>query len=197
MASVTPVLLVPGWSDRAKRLAFLKREFANAGWPEPAIGVVDFADRYGSNIAHAVEIETAVKQLMARSGADKVDVVAHSMGGLALRYFLHFRGGAPLVRRAVFMGTPHRGTWAAYLGWGDGAREMRPGHSFLAALRAHPSLPPGVDALCIHTPMETRVLPRSSAVLPDVRNARVWCASHPRLLRSKKVFQAIRQFLTE
>ena len=197
MARVTPVLLVPGWSDRAKRLAWLQRAFIAAGWPESALGIVDFNDRYGSNIAHAAEIEIAIDELLTRSGTERVDVVAHSMGGLALRYFLHYRGGAPRVRRVVFMGTPHRGTWAAYLGWGDGAREMRPGHSFLASLSEYPALPEGVEALCIHTPMETRVLPQSSAVLPDVRNARVWCASHPRLLRSKKVFLAIRQFLDE
>ena len=195
--SGTPVLLVPGWSDRAKRLNWLKHQFIAAGWPEGAVGVVDFEDRYGSNIAHAREIERALHELMKRNGVERVDVVAHSMGGLALRYYLHEYDAARHVRRVVFTGTPHRGTWVAYLGWGDGAREMRPGHSFLAGLSAHPALPSGVEALCIHTPMETRVLPQRSALLPDVRNARVWCASHPRLLRSKKVFAAIRAFLTE
>ena len=192
--SRTPVLLVPGWSDRAKRLAWLKQSFITAGWPEHFVGVVDFEDRFGSNIAHAREIESAIDALLKNTGADRVDVVAHSMGGLALRYYLHQHGGASHVRRVVFTGTPHRGTWVAWLGWGDGAREMRPGHSFLTAL---PPLAPGINALCIHTPLETRVLPQSSALLPDVRHARVWCASHPRLLRSKRVFAAIRDFLNE
>ena len=192
-----PVLLIPGWSDRARRLAWLRAEFVRAGWPENQVVALDFRDRFGSNLEHAREIEAAIGRLLDESGVDQVDVVAHSMGGLALRYYLHFHDGARSVRRVIFTATPHRGTWVAYLGWGDGAREMRPGHALLAALAAVPAVPEGVSAMCIHTPLETRVLPWSSALLPDVRAARVWCSSHPRLLRSRRVFAAIRAFLEE
>jgi triacylglycerol lipase len=195
--AVLPLLFVPGWSDRAKRLDWLRQEFVRAGYAASHVCVLDFRDRFGSNIEHAFEIARAIEELRASTGTDRVDVVAHSMGGLALRYYLHFHGGAGIVRRVVFMGTPHRGTWLAYLGWGKGAREMRPGHPLLQSLGRLPSVPAGVSALCIHTPMETRVLPRSSALLADARNTRVWSASHPSLLRSRKVFAAIRAFLQE
>lgn len=197
MSDLVPVLLVPGWKDRARRLHWLRDEFVRAGWPRSGVGLVDFRDRFGSNIEHAEEIAAAVEALRKHTSAERVDVVAHSMGGLALRYYLHFHAGGSKIRRVVFTGTPHRGTWVAYLGWGKGAREMRPGHQLLAELRRLPSVPTGVSALCIHTPMETRVLPQNSALLPDTRHQRVWCPSHPRLLRSKKVFAAIRQFLQE
>jgi triacylglycerol lipase len=191
------VLLVPGWSDRARRLNWLQREFIRGGWPSTHVDVVDFRDRFGSNIDHAAEIASAIEELRRKTGAERVDVVAHSMGGLALRYYLHFHAGSTKVRRVVFTGTPHRGTWMAYLGWGKGAREMRPGNPLLATLGGLPPVPPGIGALCIHTPLETRILPRSSALLSDSRHQRVWCASHPRLLRSRKVFAAIRDFLLE
>jgi hypothetical protein len=119
------------------------------------------------------------------------------MGGLAVRHFLHFGDGASHIRRVVFTGTPHAGTWVAYLAWGGGAADMRPGSPFLQALRQLPAVPPGVAALCIHTPTETRVLPRRSALLPGVRCERIWTLSHPRLLRSRRVFSAIRAFLAE
>jgi pimeloyl-ACP methyl ester carboxylesterase len=191
------VLLIPGWGDRAKRLSWLQREFIRAGWQSGDVGVVDFKDRFGSNIDHAAEIAAAIDELRGNTDAVRVDVVAHSMGGLALRYYLHFHSGNSKVRRVVFTGTPHRGTWIAYLGWGKGAREMRPGTPLLATLSELPPVPVGVSALCIHTPLETRVLPQSSALLPDARHQRVWCSSHPRLLRSRKVFAAIRDFLLE
>jgi triacylglycerol lipase len=197
VSSHIPVLLVPGWSDRAKRLSWLQREFIHAGWQPGHVGVVDFRDRFGSNIDHAAEIAAAIDELRKDTDAARVDVVAHSMGGLALRYYLHFHAGNSKVRRVVFTGTPHRGTWIAYLGWGKGAREMRPGTPLLATLSGLPAVPVGISALCIHTPLETRVLPQSSALLPDARHQRVWCSSHPRLLRSRKVFAAIRDFLLE
>ncbi|HEY0673988.1 MAG TPA: alpha/beta fold hydrolase [Longimicrobiales bacterium] len=192
-----PVLLVPGWSDRGARLEWLRRQFLRSGWSELRVRALDFRDRFGSNEEHSAEIEQAVSALRAQSGSAAVDIVAHSMGGLAVRHYLHVHGGARVVRRVVFTGTPHQGTWAAYLAWGGGARDMRPGSPFLAKLRTLPPVPAGVGALCIHTPLDTRILPQRSAQLPDVRCQRVWCASHPRLLRSRKVFAAIRAFLEE
>lgn len=158
---------------------------------------IDFRDRFGGNTEHAAEIAAALRQLLNDTGAQSADVVAHSMGGLALRYFLLFGDGAPHVRRVVFTGTPHAGTWAAYLGWGKGAADMRPGSPFLRTLGNGPAVPRGVDALCIHTPTETRVLPRRNALLPGVRCQRVWTVSHARMLRSRRVFAAIRAFLAE
>jgi hypothetical protein len=85
----------------------------------------------------------------------------------------------------------------AYLAWGGGAADMRPGSPFLQSLQRLPAVPSGVTALCIHTPTETRVLPRRSALLAGVRCERVWSLSHPRMLRSRRVFSAIRAFLAE
>lgn len=191
------MLLVPGWSDRARRLRWLRHDLLRAGWPSSHVAAVDFRDRFGDNVAHAAEIAAAAQALLEVTGAPRIDIVAHSMGGLATRHFLHFGDGARHVRRVIFTGTPHRGTWAAYLGWGGGAHDMRPGSVFLRALARLPAVPSGVAALCIHTPMDTRILPQRSARLDDVRCVRVWCASHPRLLRSRKVFAAVRAFLLE
>jgi triacylglycerol lipase len=197
VAQRVPVLLVPGWSDRAQRLSWLREQFIAAGWRPSDVAIVDFRDRFGSNIEHALEISLSVDELRRNSGADRVDVVAHSMGGLALRYYLHYHEGGAKVRRVVFTATPHRGTWVAYLGFGKGAREMRPGHPFLMELERLAAVPAGVVSLCIHTPLETRILPQSSVLLRDSRHQRIWCLSHPRLLRSKSVFAAIREFLSE
>lgn len=172
-------------------------DLLNGGWPATHVDLVDFRDRFGANAGHADEIAMAVDRLRDRTGVERIDVVAHSMGGLALRHYLHFHDSGLRVRRAVFTGTPHFGTWAAYLAWGGGARDMRPNSEFLKALNRLPALPEGVEALCIHTPTETRVLPQRSARLPDVRCRQVWCASHARMLRSRRVLSAIRAFLQE
>lgn len=192
-----PVVLVPGWGDEGTDLEPLRDRLLDAGWPESRILLVAFDDPYGSSASHAPEIGRAVASLLGLTGAPEVDIVAHSMGGLAVRAFLESGEtfGDRDVRRAVFLGTPHRGTVAAMLAWGDGGREMIPGSSFLERLNAPPPLPEGVEALAIRTPVDLRVIPGSSAMLPDARNVEVCCPTHQGLLDDPAVFREVRLFL--
>ncbi len=54
----------------------------------------------------AGELQAHVETVCRASGAAQVDVVAHSLGGLAARYFMQ-TGGTHLVRRLVTLGTPY------------------------------------------------------------------------------------------
>jgi triacylglycerol esterase/lipase EstA (alpha/beta hydrolase family) len=45
------------------------------------------------------------------------------MGGLALRQYLTTTP-RPRVQTAIFVGSPHYGTWMAYLAWGAAGAEM-------------------------------------------------------------------------
>lgn len=184
------VLLVPGWSDRKTVLRPLERHLLRAGWPRSHVRSVGFRDRFGGNIEHAHEIADAVETLCAETRSEQVAVVAHSMGGLALRWYLTRLDGAARVARAVFVGTPHQGTWLAWLALGAGAREMRPGSIFLRELNAFP-VPETVRTTCIRTPLDTRVFPPASALLEGAATHVVRSPTHPGLLRSPKVFRAV------
>lgn len=190
---VPPTLLVPGWSDGARALLRARDFLLAAGWPPSHVACVDFRDRYGSNVEHAEEIAAAIEALARGAGEPAVAVVAHSMGGLALRRYLAVAARPP-VRTAVFVGTPHRGTWAAWFAWGRGGTEMRPGSAFLRELNARP-LPPTVRAVCIATPIDTRVLPGSSALLDGVEHHRARLPTHPRMLRHVPTLRLIRDLL--
>ena len=150
-----PVLVVPGWSDTARQLRTFRSFLLECGWRDGQVACLSFRDRFGSNIEHSEEIAEAVARLRAGTGRDDVAVVAHSMGGLALRH--HLMNSHASVRTAIFVGTPHHGTWAAWLAWGRGGAEMRPGSSFLRELNRAP-LPAHVRAFCLRTPIDTRVL---------------------------------------
>ena len=191
----TPVLIVPGWSDQAGDVEPLRQRFVDAGWPEPAVGVVGFQNPFGSNESHAREVAVAVQFLQESTGAGQVDVVAHSMGGLATRYFLHFENGSESVRRVVFLGTPHRGTVAAVLAWGDGGREMVPGSPFLEKLNSQDPVPLGVDVLAVRTSVDLRVIPASSAILPGAENVEVCCPTHAGMVDDDRTFQEVLGFL--
>ena len=187
-----PVLLVPGWFDTARELAALRIRLSAAGWSH--VETLSFADPTGSNRQHAAEIDSVVSELMERTGAPEVDIVAHSMGGLATRWYLKTRPEAP-VRKVVFLASPHRGTLSAVLAWGDGSDEMLPTSDFLESLNAGPALPEGVSALTIRTPVDTHIFPATSATLPGVPDRSVCCPTHAGMLHDEQVFDLVSEFL--
>jgi triacylglycerol lipase len=190
-----PVLLVPGWSNRGRHLRHLARYLRENGWREDAVTTVDFRDPFGSNLEHATEIARAVHALRDRTGSDNIDVVAHSMGGLATRCYLAGleTRGCPL-RRVVFLATPHAGTWAALFAFGGGRREMLPGSDLLNALACQ-DWPDGLETFSVRTPWDMRVLPRSSACLPTGREIVLPRVTHQGLLRNRRAHLTVRAIL--
>lgn len=190
----TPVLLVPGWGDEAEEVRPLRRRLAEAGWSVTHLSVLTFSDPYGSNEAHVPEIAVAVDRMRQMTGVERIDIVAHSMGGLAVRRFLT-RESDHGVRRVVFLGTPHHGTVAARLAWGEGAAEMIPESDFLLELNDPARSANGTEMLAIRSPLDLVVIPNSSAVLSGAENLEVCCPTHQGLLDDPQTFIQIEGFL--
>jgi len=190
-----PVLLVPGWANGSEELTPLKERFIRDGWPEDWVLALDFQDPVGSNVVHAREIRSAIDSLLIRTEASQVDVVAHSMGGLALWTLLHSQGDLIPIRRVVFLGSPLQGTLVAYLAWGEGGEEMRPESEFLARLEAGPGPGHWVEALTIRTPLDLTVVPNSGATLPGMGDRIICCPTHEGLQDHEETFRALRDFL--
>ncbi len=79
-------------------------------------GILAFAP----NIVPYAPIETRanswariLKDLAQKHGISKFNVVAHSMGGLDMRYALAHLGIAPMVASLTTIATPHKGTYLA------------------------------------------------------------------------------------
>lgn len=192
--SRVPVVLVPGWSDASPTLEPLRELLLREGWSHPELEVVSFRDPVGSNRDHAREIGEAIVRVQNRTGARRVDIVAHSMGGLASRFYMK-NGGASVVRRAVFIATPHRGTWLAHLAWGEGGDEMEPGSLFLLELDQVRGVPFGVEALTIRSKVDLHIIPPESARLEGVPDVEICCPTHEGLLSHPETIAAIRRFL--
>lgn len=109
-----------------------------------------------------------------------VHLVAHSMGGLVCRHYLQSRGGLSRVRSLITLGTPHRGTWMAYIHRAFGVRQMRPGSEFLAELNSETGLATMLDLpfTSIWTPTDLIIVPASSSVLPVANNICIWGLGH-------------------
>jgi hypothetical protein len=94
----------------------------------------------------------------------------------------------------AFLGTPHRGTVVAVFAWGAGGREMIPGSPFLERLNTDRPLE-GVEMVSFHTPLDTRVVPNTSALLPGADNVEVCCPGHSGMLRDGPTFALVADFL--
>ena len=55
-----------------------------------------------------------VNEIKAATGAAKVDIITHSMGGLSSRYYIKNLGGAANVDDWVSLAGPNHGTTWAY-----------------------------------------------------------------------------------
>ena len=105
---------------------------------------LDLLPIFGSIDRYAPLIEDAVRRLTQATGHAPL-LVAHSMGGLALRAWLRDFDGDARMHGVVTVASPHRGTWMARFGHASNAREMRldgPWLQALAATRAGRTLSP-------------------------------------------------------
>jgi triacylglycerol lipase len=190
-----PVVLVPGWADRPRSLRHIRAHLLRSGYSTDSLHVLDFKRRFGSNTEHARELSNVLLSLPGDRDHD-VDIVAHSMGGLAVRHlFSAHPRSARRIHRVICLGSPHAGTRTAWLGWGIGAREMRPGSEFLSKLPR--GVPEGSDFVNIRAPLDLRILPGSSTELAGARNFQVPCLGHRDLLRRGAVLRRIVELLAE
>lgn len=135
---------------------------------------------FGSIDDYVQPIEAAVQQLEAATGLAPV-VVAHSMGGLALRRWWAEQAGphgARRVHHAITIGTPHHGTWLARFALSRNARQMQQRSHWLQALAARE--PAGRAALftCFHGHCDNIVFPPATATLAGAHNVHLGGVAH-------------------
>jgi len=91
-----------------------------AGYEE---GVNLFAFTYNwrlSNVYSAMEFKNKIDEVKAVCDCDKVDIVAHSMGGLVARAYVEMGDYENDIDQLIFLSTPHRGSVVSYLTWEGG-----------------------------------------------------------------------------
>jgi len=170
-----PVLLVHGYMCNRGTWWWIRRKLEAAGI---AVATINLEPPGGSIDDHAGQLAARIEAICGATGAARVALVGHSMGGLVARAYLRKHGGGR-VSRLVTLATPHHGTWVAYWGVGRNAREMEPQSAFIRALA---TAEPGVPALSIWTPTDNFVAPQDSSRLAGARERIVPASSHLALL---------------
>ena len=143
-------------------------------------------------------IAKKIECLATQTDVAKVDVVAHSMGGLVALDYLKRLGGWRRIRRLVLLGTPTQGTWSAVLGLfaapiGRAGLQLLPGSRFLRELHEIP-LPQGPEVFAVAANRDW-LAPRHTTVLPGARTLTV-PTGHSGLLVDETVARAISEILS-
>jgi triacylglycerol esterase/lipase EstA (alpha/beta hydrolase family) len=141
----------------------------------------------GDIAASAATLSSFVNEVLADTGASKVDLVGHSQGGMMPRYYINFLGGASKVSTFVALAPSNYGTTldglttlAGYLGATSlinsglnsvcaACVEQERGSAFLANLNATPTVP-GVNYTVIESVDDEVVNPYTNAFLPAASN---------------------------
>lgn len=84
-----------------------------------------------SNIANAQKLKTKIDEIKQATGWPKVDIVAHSMGGLLAREYIESGYYSNDVDQLVTIGTPQKGAPKDYLTW-EGGKMATSKFDFLA-----------------------------------------------------------------
>jgi triacylglycerol lipase len=172
-AEKKPVIIVAGTLQTTARYEQLAIRLREEGYPVyvyelPTLGRGDIA-------ASADGLAAFANQVRAETGADKVDLVGHSQGGLVARQYVKFDGGADHVRNLVGLGVPNHGTptaWAAsLLGVAEdgfvAAEQMTPGSDFLDQLNEGDDTIGDVRYTSFWTEHDAVVFPAETAWLDD------------------------------
>jgi triacylglycerol lipase len=135
---------------------------------------------FGSIDDYVAVIEAGVQRLHAATGRAPI-VVAHSMGGLALRRWRAEAGNAARLGAVLTLGTPHHGTWLARWAFSANGVQMRRGGRWLKGLQALESAQGAADYAgftCFYSHCDNIVFPASTATLDGARNEHLTGVPH-------------------
>jgi triacylglycerol lipase len=166
-AAGTPILLVHGIMDNRSVFTVFRRALRRRGFG--VVHAVNYSLLTGDLRHAAHELRARVERLRERTGAEKVHIVGHSLGGMIARYYVQRLRGHEAVDTLVTLGSPHAGTTTAHLLPTPLARQLRPRSDLIAEL-AEPA--PGCTTrfLVVWSRMDQLVLPQRNARLahPDL-----------------------------
>lgn len=186
-----PIVFVHGYLGSAGNWDTMISRFKTDGYTAAELYAWNY-DWSQSNTVIAGQLISYVEQVRSRTGAAKVDIVAHSMGGLNSRYYLKYLGGTGYVDDWASLGSPHHGTEWAYGCFTYPCREMRPGSAFLNNLNTDDETPGEVNYGSWWSPCDEIIEPKTSPVLSGARNTQTACIGHLALITNATVYAQVR-----
>ena len=181
-----PVILLHGYGMSRASYLWLAGQLSAKGLG-PVLGFEYWTLGSIHNIAK--ELDAYIEFVCAKTGAQHVDLIGHSMGGIVGRtYLLSNARCASRVHSLVTLGSPHGGTAMAKFGLGHIGTQLHPKSDFLKNLNKLPEASP-----------VTVIWSRSDPLVPSGRYGHLEGAEeivfddlgHLSLMRSKRIIDII------
>jgi triacylglycerol esterase/lipase EstA (alpha/beta hydrolase family) len=180
----TPVLLIHGVLCNAGVFFRLARYLRRHG--VDGLYSLSYGPPLASIESFAEQLARKIEGIRTATGAKRVMIVAHSMGGLVVRAYLR-RHGSARIARVVTIGSPHHGSMLAWFFPGISLAQMRPGSAWLAELNRE-TLDASLRFVSLWSWHDSMVAPQTSSELPGAVDVALAGVGHNALLGEPDVF---------
>lgn len=189
-----PILFVHGYNSSGSTWNTMVGNFKRDGWKDAELHAWTYNYRL-SNVDIAAQLDAKVNEILTSTGATKVDIISHSMGGLSSRYYAKNLGGDMKIDAWVSLGGPNHGTT-----WGNwcfdvSCVEMRPGSTFLADLNSGDETPGTPRYATWRSPCDEIINPRESVILDGATNTQTACVTHSALKEDRTIYGQVRDWV--
>ena len=161
-ASATPVLLVHGYGHNRSGWMFIERHLRQCGFDY--LTSMNYSPLCRDIGRVALDLAHRIDTIRAITGARRVHLIGHSLGGIVIRYYIQLLGGDAFVHTAVTIASPHEGTEAGHLLPAPLVEQLHPDSWVIRAL-AHSARPSRVNWVAYHSDLDVLVQPAESAML--------------------------------
>ena len=184
-----PVLLIPGLYCNGAVWWWMRRRLRGSGCS--AIWTLTLESPLASIDDLAPQLSREIARICEATGARRVVLVSHSMGGLVARAGLRDPDTRSRVAKLVALACPHHGSQLARWGFGSNARQLRPGNPWLVALNTDELGPAPVPIVSLFSWHDNFVAPQDSPILAHATNVPMSGIGHLSLLFSPPVARRV------
>ncbi|MEV7405327.1 alpha/beta fold hydrolase [Streptomyces sp. NPDC091267] len=195
LSTSTPVVFVHGYTGNASNWVTAMSVFQLNGWSSSKLFAYEY-NSYGNNVTNAQGLASFVNNVKSRTGASKVAIVNHSMGGLVSQYYLKVLGGNTSVSHlASIAGANHGTTYAGACLIYTTCQQMYPGSSFISQITAGDETPGDTKYATWYSACDGIILPYTSTRLNGATNNNVLCQTHIGYLADTVVLGQVARFV--
>lgn len=191
-AAAVPVILVHGYVHNRSAFLVMSRALRKAGFRH--VHGINYNPLKEDMATIAGDLAAEIDEVLATSGARRVNIVGHSMGGIVARHYVQLLGGYDKVGTVITLGSPHRGSYTSYVGMGPAAEQLKPGSTYMRNLE-ETARPSRVRWIAYYTDLDFMVVPALHAKLVhpalDAENVRINDTGHLSLLMSRGVLERV------
>ena len=184
-----PVLLVHGFGGTKSSWSVIAQALSDRGI---VVDTITYSPLGSSVEQLADELVAAVERTLSQTGADKVHLVGHSLGGVVIAQAIADRRLSGRVDTVITLGSPFGGSpWAGVLPFVEIVRALRPGSPVLRRVASAP-MPAGVRWLSVTAALDI-IVPglRSVPSHAQVETIMFDGVGHLRMLLSRQVIGCI------